>query len=58
VKIGESGKKAIIGQDSVDWKAYITACRQVGGTEWYVVEQETYPDGKSAMECTEMSLPD
>jgi sugar phosphate isomerase/epimerase len=53
---GETGKKAIIGQDSIDWKGCITACRQVGGTEWYVVEQESYPDGKSAMECTELSL--
>jgi len=53
---GETSKKAIIGQDSIDWKACITACRQVGGTEWYVLEQESYPDGKSAMECTEMSL--
>lgn len=56
VKKDETGKKAIIGQDSIDWKACITACRQVAGTEWYVLEQESYPDGKSAMECTEMSL--
>jgi sugar phosphate isomerase/epimerase len=53
---GETGKKAIIGQDSIDWKGCIAACRQVGGTEWYVLEQESYPDGKSPMECTEMSL--
>jgi sugar phosphate isomerase/epimerase len=50
------GKKAIIGQDSVDWEAVITACRDVGGTEWMTVEQEDYPDGKSPMECTAMSL--
>lgn len=53
---GETGKKAILGQDAIDWKGCITACRQVGGTEWYVLEQESYPDGKSPMECTEMSL--
>jgi sugar phosphate isomerase/epimerase len=50
------GRKAIIGQDSVDWKGCITACREVGGTEWFVIEQESYPDGKSPAECTEMSL--
>ena len=49
-------KKAYLGQDSVDWAAVIAACREVGGTEWASVEQETYPDGKSPMECTELSL--
>ena len=52
----KSGKKAIIGQDSVDWKGCITACREAGGTEWFIVEQESYPDGKSPAECTQMSL--
>jgi sugar phosphate isomerase/epimerase len=49
-------KKAILGQDSVDWKAVLAACRQYGATEWVTVEQEVYPDGKSPMECTELSL--
>lgn len=52
----ELGKKAILGQDSVDWAAVLKACREVGGTEWVSVEQENYPDGKSPMECTELSL--
>ncbi len=55
-KHGDAGKKAYIGQDSVDWAAVITACREVGGTEWITIEQESYPDGKSPMECTEISL--
>ncbi|MCK7496464.1 MAG: hypothetical protein MZW92_40335 [Comamonadaceae bacterium] len=29
----------------------------VGGTEWIVLEQEVYPDGKSPMDCTRESLP-
>lgn len=49
-------KKAILGQDSVDWAAVFDACSSAGGTEWIVVEQETYPDGKPAMECTAQSL--
>jgi len=53
---GTVGKKAILGQDSVDWAAVYAACAAVGGTEWVVVEQETYPDGKTPMECTRASL--
>ncbi|MDH7570519.1 MAG: sugar phosphate isomerase/epimerase [Armatimonadota bacterium] len=53
---GDAGKKAYLGQDSVDWAAVYRACATVGGTEWIIIEQETYPDGKSPMECTELSL--
>ena len=52
----DSTKKPILGQDSVDWKSVLTACREFGGTEWITVEQELYPDGKSPMECTELSF--
>lgn len=52
----DKDKKAILGQDSVKWADVIEACASVGGTEWFVVEQEAYPDGKSPMECTELSL--
>jgi sugar phosphate isomerase/epimerase len=50
------GKKAILGQDSVDWAAVLAGCREFGGTEWITIEQETYPDGKTPMECTALSL--
>ena len=53
---GDAGKKAYLGEDSVDWAAVITACREIGGTQWITVEQETYPDKKSPMECTALSL--
>lgn len=53
---GNPEKKAFLGQDSVDWAAIFAACSSVGGTEWIIVEQETYPDGKPAMECTAQSL--
>ena len=53
--VGGQGK-AYIGQDSVKWKPIIAACAEVGGTEWLTVEQEQYPDGKSPMECTRISL--
>jgi len=53
---GEAGKKAIFGQDSVNWSPVLKACREVGGTEWLTLEQEAYPDGMSPMECTKLSL--
>jgi len=40
----------------VDWVAVLAACREFGGTEWITVEQELYPDGKSPMECTALSM--
>lgn len=46
----------IVGQDTTDWKAYVRACLEFGGTEWFSIEQEEYPDGKSPMECTKLSL--
>jgi len=52
----EPGKKAYFGQDSVDWTAALAAARTAGGTEWVVLEQETYPEGKPAMECVRISL--
>jgi sugar phosphate isomerase/epimerase len=51
----EPGKKAILGQDPVNWIAVLAACREVGGIEWITFEQEFYPDGTSPMACTELS---
>jgi sugar phosphate isomerase/epimerase len=56
VRAGETGKQAIIGQDSVDWQSVYAACASVGGTEWIVVEQETYPEGRTPMDCTRESV--
>jgi len=56
VRKEDTDRKAILGQDSVDWRAVYAACASVGGTEWIVVEQETYPDGKPAMDCTRESF--
>ncbi len=53
--VGDRGK-AYIGQDSVAWKPILAACQEVGGTEWLTVEQEQYPDGKSPLQCTQISL--
>ena len=52
----EPGKKAIFGQDSVDWTSILAALKEFGGTEWLTLEQEAYPDGKTPMECTALSF--
>lgn len=46
----------IIGQDTTDWKALITANKTVGGTQWLVVEQESYPEGMTPMQSVEASV--
>lgn len=56
VRKGEQDRQPILGQDSVDWKNIIEACRTVGGTEWFTVEQEWYPKGVTSMKASEMSL--
>ena len=53
---GAAGQTPIIGRDAVKWKPLIAACHEVGGTEWFTVEQERYVKGKSPLECSEMSL--
>jgi sugar phosphate isomerase/epimerase len=52
----DKSKKAFIGQDSVDWAAVLAGCIQFGGTEWITLEQEVYPEGKTAMESTAISF--
>ncbi len=38
-------RDALIGEGDTDWKAFFAACESVGGTEWYIVEEESgaYP---------------
>lgn len=54
----EPGNKEnpIIGKDTTDWKSVITANKTIGGTLWFVVEQEVYPDGLTPMQSVEASL--
>ncbi len=53
---GTQGKKPFIGQDTIDWKGLITAQETTGGGMWMTLEQEDYPDGKSPLECVEISM--
>lgn len=35
--------KALIGEDDVDWAAVFDVVESQGATDWYIVEQESYP---------------
>jgi len=55
-KKGAAGKQPIIGKDSVNWKGILTACYEVGGTQWFTVEQEWYPQGVTPLEASRESV--
>ncbi|MHC4479997.1 MAG: sugar phosphate isomerase/epimerase family protein, partial [Planctomycetota bacterium] len=38
-----SGEAVLVGEGDVAWDDVFDACESVGGTEWYIVEQESYP---------------
>jgi len=56
VRRGDKDAKPIIGRDSVAWQDVITSCREAGGTEWFIVEQEQRPGNLSQLECAALSL--
>jgi sugar phosphate isomerase/epimerase len=36
-------EKALLGEGEMIWREFIETCKAVGGTEWYIIEQEVYP---------------
>ncbi len=51
------GKDAVnIGEGDVDWQKVFSLAETKGGTEWLIVEQESYPDGLSPMECAKVCI--
>ena len=42
-EFAKANPKALIGEGDTDWPRLFKACETVGGTEWYIVEQESYP---------------
>lgn len=53
---GHTDGTPIIGQDKTDWVALTRAVRQVGGTDWIIIEQEEYPNGMGQLETVAASL--
>jgi sugar phosphate isomerase/epimerase len=47
-------ENALIGEGEMDWQEVFALCESIGGTEWYIVEQET--GLYSPFECAERSL--
>jgi sugar phosphate isomerase/epimerase len=45
---------AMIGEGGVDWKTVFALCESQGKTDWYIVEQETYPF--PPLECAKRCL--
>lgn len=57
IHLKEHGKeRGVIGEGTVKWAELFGACETVGGTEWYIVEQESYPDGKTPFDAVRMCL--
>ena len=47
-------KKPVIGEGDVNWNEIFRLCEETGGTEWYIVEQESY--AHPPMECVRLCL--
>jgi sugar phosphate isomerase/epimerase len=47
--------KAVIGEGDMKWKQFFKLCETVGGTQWYIVEQESYayPPVECARKCVQ-----
>ena len=46
----------LIGDGEVDWAKCFKLCETVGGTEWYIVEQESYPEPNTPMESVKKCI--
>ena len=57
VHLKETGKgNPLVGKGDVTWSDVFSACEGVGGTEWYIVEQERYPKDVPPMKAIEQCL--
>jgi len=41
-EFSSTNPKAILGEGEVKWREVLTLCDTIGGTEWFIIEQETY----------------
>ena len=49
-----TNRLALVGEGDVHWDSLFRVCETVGGTEWYIVEQESY--AYPPLECVERCL--
>ncbi|HOX37452.1 MAG TPA: sugar phosphate isomerase/epimerase [Candidatus Brocadiia bacterium] len=50
----KTNDKAVLGEGDVNWQRVFELCETTGGTEWYIVEQESY--AHPPLKCIEMCL--
>jgi len=53
-EFSSTNKDALIGEGEMKWKEFFSLCETIGGTEWYIVEQESYP--LPPLECARRCL--
>ena len=53
-EFSSKNEKALIGEGEMKWEEFFRACETVGGTEWYIIEQETY--AYPPLECVRRCL--
>ncbi|MGA3192193.1 MAG: sugar phosphate isomerase/epimerase [Candidatus Bathyarchaeia archaeon] len=41
-EFSSTNERALIGEGQMKWREFFSLCETVGGTEWYIVEQESY----------------
>ena len=50
----KTNPNALIGEGDIPWETIFRLCETTGGTQWYIVEQESYP--VSPLECAAYCL--
>jgi sugar phosphate isomerase/epimerase len=50
----KTNDKALVGEGDIKWDDLFKACETVGGTKWYIIEQESY--ACPPMECIQKCL--
>ena len=53
-EFSKTNDKALLGEGDVPWEGIFKVCETTGGTEWYIVEQESY--AYPPMECIDKCL--
>ncbi|MBN1975670.1 MAG: sugar phosphate isomerase/epimerase [Sedimentisphaerales bacterium] len=39
---GDTAVKDVVGDGNVKWKEVLQACKDIGGTKWYIIEEESF----------------
>ena len=53
-EFSSTNPKAVLGEGEVKWKEVLTLCDTIGGTEWLIIEQESY--AYAPIECVRKCL--